>query len=389
MRNILHSAFCLFLLTSLAYGETVERIERQLIEEESKLSKIKKEIEQNNREILKREKKGKLLLAEIGRSNDAIEIMNRELKIYEWNLKKNNLKKKDVIEKLNVIEAVLNKKREFLGKRLRIMYKERSRSYLKAVLSADSFSSGIQRIKYMNKIARYDWQFIEDFKKRVYELKYTEHTLKKIERKINAYKQKAYTKRRQIEVKRRKKKSLLKKIQTKKGLLEKAVLELNENYKELKELIERLSNGKKDLLYTPSNFAKKRGGFSWPVYGKIISSFGRVKNKKINAYLFNNGIDIAASPGKEITSIYEGEVIYADRVNGYGRLIIIDHGEYYYSIYAHLTELSVSVGDKVGEGQTIAKVDREGFLTDIPSLYFEIRHRGKPQNPVVWLETGK
>ena len=88
--------------------------------------------------------------------------------------------------------------------------------------------------------------------------------------------------------------------------------------------------------------------------------------------------------GQQIQVVHDGTVLYADWFRGYGKLIIVDHGEEFYSLYAHASDLLVQVGDAVRVGQLIARVGETGSLEG-PQLYFEVRYRGEPQDPLAWL----
>jgi septal ring factor EnvC (AmiA/AmiB activator) len=86
-----------------------------------------------------------------------------------------------------------------------------------------------------------------------------------------------------------------------------------------------------------------------------------------------------------VKSIHPGIVRYADYHEGYGRLIIIDHGMTYYTLYGHCSELYVTRGDAVQSGDPIALVGDIGSLQGT-TLYFEIRHRLEALNPLQWLK---
>ena len=124
----------------------------------------------------------------------------------------------------------------------------------------------------------------------------------------------------------------------------------------------------------------------FPVSGKIISRYGNQVDSQLNTVTFQKGIEISTERGKEIKAIYEGKVLYADWFKGYGNIIIIDHGDSYYSLSAHLSKILKGVGDRVEAGEVIALSGDTGSLKG-PSLYFELRHHGKPLNPLHWLKT--
>ncbi len=134
-------------------------------------------------------------------------------------------------------------------------------------------------------------------------------------------------------------------------------------------------------------FSTHKGLLIMPVIGKIISLFGPYKNQKYNISNFRSGIDFKADKGEPIRSIFQGKVLYSNWFKGYGNMIVIDHGNNYYTIYAHLEETFKSKGNSVETGEVIATVGDTGSMEGA-KLYFEVRHHGKPENPLVWLKKG-
>jgi septal ring factor EnvC (AmiA/AmiB activator) len=133
-------------------------------------------------------------------------------------------------------------------------------------------------------------------------------------------------------------------------------------------------------------FERLRGKLPWPAKGTLTSGFGRQEHPRFHTVTFNRGIEISAPHGRDIVAVADGTVIYADWFKGYGRLIILDHGSGYFTLYAHASDLLVKTGDAVSGGQAIAKVGDSGSLEG-PQLYFELRHKGKPQDPLAWLQS--
>jgi septal ring factor EnvC (AmiA/AmiB activator) len=133
-------------------------------------------------------------------------------------------------------------------------------------------------------------------------------------------------------------------------------------------------------------FEAYKGLLKMPVKGKIISLFGKFKNTSYQVLNFRSGIEIQTERGEPIAAVYAGKILYADWFKGYGNMIIIDHGENYYTVYAHIEEAFKSTGDTVETGEVIATVGDSGSISG-PKLYFEVRHHGKPLDPMQWLET--
>ncbi len=119
-------------------------------------------------------------------------------------------------------------------------------------------------------------------------------------------------------------------------------------------------------------------GFAWPVRGKITARFDSRHDS------LNDGIDIAAPSGAPVRATLAGQVIYSDRLRGYGNLIILRHRRGFASVYAHNRRNLVRRGQKVARQQVIAEVGATGRVTT-PHLHFEIRRNNVARNPLSYL----
>ncbi len=121
--------------------------------------------------------------------------------------------------------------------------------------------------------------------------------------------------------------------------------------------------------------------FRWPVVGKINSPFGWRRHPITKRRSFHTGIDIKAGTGVPIRAAKAGRVAYSGWMGGYGRVVVINHGSGYSTLYAHCSRLMVRKGAKVSSGQVIAKVGSSGRVTG-PHLHFEVRSNNKAINPL-------
>lgn len=134
----------------------------------------------------------------------------------------------------------------------------------------------------------------------------------------------------------------------------------------------------------PAGLAGRAGTLPWPSDGKVIAKFGRHVHPEFGTATFNNGIDIEADAGMPIHAVGSGTIDFVSTVPGYGNCIIVNHGDGFYTVYAHASEILVQQGDAVTEGQVIARVGSTGSLSG-DRLHFEIRDRKKPVDPLTWL----
>jgi murein hydrolase activator len=128
----------------------------------------------------------------------------------------------------------------------------------------------------------------------------------------------------------------------------------------------------------------RAGTMVWPVPGQIEAHFGRQPSSRFGTMVNRNGIDIGAMAGSPVKAVQAGTVAYADAFAGFGRVVIVDHGGRFYTLYGHLASVDVSKGATVQAGDDIGTVGMAP--TGAPSLYFEVRIDGRPADPVQWLK---
>lgn len=140
---------------------------------------------------------------------------------------------------------------------------------------------------------------------------------------------------------------------------------------------ERLPDGTGD----GSPFQALKGKLSLPVRGELGNRFGSPRS---DSGLMWKGLFIASKTGEEVRAVASGRVVFADWLRGFGNLLIIDHGDGYMSLYGNNEALYKRVGDTIRGGEIIATVGNSGGNAD-SGLYFEIRHQGKPFDPLTWV----
>lgn len=129
-------------------------------------------------------------------------------------------------------------------------------------------------------------------------------------------------------------------------------------------------------------FSQLKGKLQSPVKGRIKAAWGKPIKDGVGKW---EGWLIHAPENTEVKAVHQGQVVYSDWLNGFGMLVLIDHGQDYLSLYAHNQALYYEVGSWVYQGDTVATVGRSGGLEQT-GLYFEIRHKGIPLDPAAWLK---
>jgi septal ring factor EnvC (AmiA/AmiB activator) len=135
------------------------------------------------------------------------------------------------------------------------------------------------------------------------------------------------------------------------------------------------------------SFSESKGLLKMPVEGKILFFFGPYRHPDYKVTNFHGGIDIQADRGDPVICVWPGEVVFSDWFRGYGNLIIVNHGDNYHTLYAHLEDRFKIKGDLVEAGEVIATTGDSGTASDT-GLHFQVRHHGKALDPLEWINRG-
>jgi septal ring factor EnvC (AmiA/AmiB activator) len=359
-------------------------------------------LRQRKKDIRREIEKGRQDVAAIARrESDVIQQLNQvdlalnTSKKRAADLKKEIEKLARLIDETSTASERLRKRvhanEKYVSKRLVALYKLNRIGQFHLLASAESMNKFIQRKAALERILNYDEKIRRNLLENQVELK---NMLKRLDadralKSAHAAEHQKQTKLISLEQSRRTK--LLADIRKQKSLELAAIDSLVQAAAALERKITSLSTV--ELEATPDNnasqlpFSAHKGLLIMPVNGKIINLYGEYKNPKYNITNFRSGIDIKADQGEPIRSVFKGKVIYSEWFKGYGNMIIIDHGNSYYTVYAHLEETFKSKGDTVDAGEVIATLGDTGSMTGA-KLYFEVRHHGKPLNPLNWLKKG-
>ncbi len=296
-----------------------------------------------------------------------------------------------------------NRKKRDIERRLASLYKAGELGALRMFFSSESFPQMAENIRYMRSILENDKKIFAEYNEKIEQLRRLKDELERDAARKERIKQGITLKKREIEEEKGKKAAYLTKVRQDRKGYEASLKELQVNAARLQAMIERLDALSRRKLSSrhekPGNrlkpapelppvpdrgFASQKGRMSLPVRGEIIESFGKHKHPEFNSYTFSNGMSISANIGTEIHSIYDGSVIFADYLKGYGNMVIVDHGGGYISLYAHASRILKRVGSEVSRNEAVATVgDMDSGRG--PMLYFEIRHQKKPVDPAGWV----
>ena len=390
MKKVICLLFIILLTLNAHAVAKKKRIEDEVTKTKEKLSDIDQKIKNKKKELTQAEKEElstinqlNVIGKKLSKNQNEFDFLNRRLK----NLKKEML---TIDSQLTLINQDIARREKVFNKRLSALYKyERSGGILRIIFSSDSYLDLSQRTKFIGTVLRSDTQMVQQFMEQLSLTKEKKEKLQENKKSLEKVKASIRRKENQIKGQKQKKTVFLKQVRNEKRTYQVAVRELEKSSRQLQSLIDGLKKELRDKgeRYIPEDgkgFAVLKGKLLFPIPGKIISRYGNHVDPQLNTVIFQKGIEISTKSGKEIKAIYGGKVLYADWFKGYGNIVIIDHGDSYYSLSAHLSKILKRTGDRVEAGEVIALTGDTGSLKG-PCLYFELRHHGEPLNPLHWL----
>jgi septal ring factor EnvC (AmiA/AmiB activator) len=354
-----------------------------------KIGEVQQEIKRGQAQIEEMRQQERLLL-------DRLDHMELQLQRFREEQEKRRRERaslrKQITQKrkeLKELDNELASLRTLLAQRLAALYKFGRQAYVNLLISSSDVSGLQHQWVYLRAIAEEDSELIMSFierqekEARVAEaLASGEAQLSKVVARISRQKEK-------IEKVKGEQVALLQNIHNQEEMYRSYVTELAAVSRELKNKIEELQNKTDNsgmgVQQLKGGFAGNKGALPYPVPGKIISRFGPKKHKKFGTKIRSNGIEIATEPLSPVVAVYGGQVLYSEWVKGYGKVMIIDHGEKYYTLTAHLAEVLKEAGEIVESGETIGYAGYSPLERQGGRVYFEVRHLSKALNPEEWL----
>jgi septal ring factor EnvC (AmiA/AmiB activator) len=346
---------------------------------DDRLRRVQERKQALERELKRLRGEEKSLLGEVEELEVLVRLRTAELRETQLELQRNQAQLEITGKRAKELEASVEATRPQLAAHARALYKLGELSYLRLLLSVDRPSDFFRGYRFVSALARRDNERMAGFRADLTALAQTRSELERRTHEATALRSQLETTRRSLDAQRQKKTELLTAIVEKKETHAAYVEELENAETQLRRLFDGLGEG--DVSVPVSAF---RGQLPWPTDGKVRSGFGRHKHPRFETYTVQNGVEIEAAQDGPVRAVYEGTVVFADRFRGYGLMVVIDHGGKHHSLYAHLAEATVAVGQKLAAGDVLGTVGATSV--EGPGLYFEMRFQGRPEDPADWLK---
>jgi len=279
------------------------------------------------------------------------------------------------------LETDQARRRNYLGFRLREHYKDGPELALRRLVTPGSDDARRAGRGYVAYLGERDGRFLAEYRREVGRLAEARAQLLGRSAERAARREEAEAAEQALEASRRARERLLGQIREDRATREAAIAELERASRELTDRLESLAPGSAGASLDVSKF---RGLLDWPARGRVSAEFGELVHPRFRTTVPHPGLDIESDPEGDIRTVFDGHVVFASWMRGYGLTAIVDHGGGLLSVYAHAAVLVVGPGEPVVRGQSIGKIGDSGSLRG-PYLYFELREGGRPVDPRGWL----
>ncbi len=341
------------------------------------VAEARKQCEYLKMEIRKKREKLKILSQKERVESKNLYVLKQEIKRYGRDIREKERRIREKRSMLRRLKSSLNKARI---KRKNLSHKK-GRLVLKGyryicLYGTETTSFPFRRREFLEIFEALDRKEKVLFQK-VSKLNSLKDKVEKDKRILSVLMQKYIEKKRKKDKIYKEKLALLHDIRERRKKVKKIIKGLEDRYTKLSFLLKKLRS-KRSYLAKGGGIFKKGFSLFPPAKGRVIVPFGKIYVEEAETYLYRRGVEVKVKDRSFVRSIFSGRIIYAGEVEGYRKVVIIDHGRDSISVYGFLGEVFKRKGERVKKGEIIGKVFKD-------SLYFEIRNMGKPINPTKWV----
>ena len=360
--------------------------QQDVSEYQKRLKEISEQIKELRAKIEEENNKESTILSRLESIGFSKKLIKKELSLYSIQFEKANLELSSIRKTVPELKAKLDREKEGISKILVTLYKFGKFNSFQFMLQAEDVGTLISESKHLALLAQYQEKVISNYMENLIKLKAAEKEQEAKKKDVASLIDSTRKKRQELEAQERKNKALIGEIKENRKTHLQTLEELKARAEQLQALLKKLLEEEVSFPTPLIPLYEKKGKLPWPIPGRVISSFGPQTHPQFKTTTKNNGIEISPKENYIIVkSIHAGKVVFADYFQGYGNLIIIDHGMTYYSLYGHCSDFLIKKGNLIEAEQPIALVGDIGSLEGV-SLYFEIRYKTKPLDPLQWLK---
>ena len=379
-------------LVSLTGAQTKEP---RVNEMQQQLQSIQEEISQLENQLRTEDNHLRVETRSIDNVDKQITLTHNKINIYGAKIQNQKLLVSKLERQIDSLENKIMTWQEIFEQQLVFAYKYQRGKQYNWIFGVSGLNDLLIKYHYFRKVSTAERSVFEGLQRATIELDTKERTLEKEIVATQEYLLAATREEENLNQKRLLKSQVISQLKKNKNQLSQALKEKKESYTKLKNILASLEKNRPNRQLKvdtqikweklSGNFSRNKGKLNWPVQGQLLHGFGRYKNPELKTVLNNTGIDLKASRGTDVRCVFPGAVSLITYMSGFGNMVIIDHNDGYYTVYAHLDEIFVSAGEFVEGGNRIGSVGESGSLEG-PKLHFEIYGNNQTLNPLEWLK---
>ncbi len=359
---------------------------------ETELQKLRREIAEQRDKIKDLEKKEKNVSGLLEKLEKEESLVRKLMKGLEEKSSMLQEQADDIRVSLEQNEKEYARRLDILSARLREMYKEGPKQDWQRLLAAKDFTDLMQRYKFLALIAERDADMVSDVREKKAEVERQEAEITELLHEVMMAKNEKAKELEKLKENEKKRRGSLSSLQSDMKRYRLRADELAQAERKLQDFIAdlekaRLEKAKSWGEYGERNFPGLKGKLPRPAEGSTARKFGKFRHPEFGTVTYNTGIDIETRCGEPVRAVARGRVEYSGELAGYGNCIIINHGDGFYTLYAHASEIFVVQGEQVEKGGLLAETGTDPS-TSAGSLHFEIRKSKTALDPDEWLEGG-
>jgi septal ring factor EnvC (AmiA/AmiB activator) len=367
-------------------------------DQKEKVQRLQQSIKDHEEKIKTTQKKEEGLLVELEKIDHKLEIQEKKLEMIMESFNRQEKILADAQARLDAVVAEKEALQSYVQQRLTAYYQMGRIGLMNIVFSKKNLADLMSFQEYFNNMLQNDWLAIGSYQEKIAELSQARRQHEVEQKRLQDLVDKVESREEMLAAVQLEKKRLLIRVRTEEKLYQQAMAEIEDAAETLTASLERLLEERKmppvieaestkiktNAKLQPATpalladtFPAQKGKLPLPVDGTIVRS----DTQPIAA----SGIDIIVPKNREIRAVFNGTVIAAGYLRGYGNMIIIDHGLRYYTITSQAGEILKAEGNEVETGEVIGITGDSHTLLGA-GLHFEIRRGSTPEDPMLWLD---
>ncbi len=388
-------------------NKLTKKQQQKIIEKNTRIRKLQEGIIDHKIKILGSKKKERSLLGELETIEKELQVQKNMLATLRRESEEQEFLLSDKQEYLNQVLAEKRAHQVHVKNRLAGYYRLGSIGLMNVVFSSESLPELLDFQEYFGLMVQRDHAIIQKYLAQLKESNRAREEHARENLRLMKLADEVKENEMKLSLIREEKSFLLKQVNTEQHLYEQAVSEIEEAAADLAATLQKLQKAaepqkvaalppgkietekkklpKKKAPVAQKGFPAQKGLLNPPVKGTVITRFGQKIKGKFDSSTMASGIDIRVKKGVEIKAIYDGKIIHSGYLRGYGNLMIIDHGQQYFTLISRAADFYKKEGSKVASGEIIG-MSGEGDPLFGESLHFEIRKGSKPEDPLLWLK---